>query len=284
MILRLQKPVRDFAADYDLVRMRRKMSQVRSTLAVARDRVITAYGDYESAQGSPDSISNLDFDESTAEALRGNYSHTYEQKALADLRSSAMLNCPQQVCPMCGIGSVSDLDHYLPKSRYPEFSVLALNLVPVCKRCNGLKLDLIGTESGRFFHAFFDDVSDVCGLLAVELEIANVGVIVEVGVNEGLPQDIYRNAVFQFENLGLREAYIAASVRELIDRIPTFTREYEIGGPVAVAYSARMQAKHFRKVYGPQYWKVALYEAIEASSSFCDGGFDGLSRRVGGQQ
>lgn len=47
-------------------------------------------------------------------------------------------------CRFCGLGSVhnrfttkrSDLDHYLPKSRYPFVSVNFHNLVPVCTICN----------------------------------------------------------------------------------------------------------------------------------------------------
>lgn len=39
------------------------------------------------------------------------------------------------VCPLCGIGPVTTLDHYLPKSRYPIHSVNPLNLVPACVSC-----------------------------------------------------------------------------------------------------------------------------------------------------
>jgi len=40
-------------------------------------------------------------------------------------------------CPYCGgIGSVKELDHFLPKSKYPQVSLLTSNLVPSCKICN----------------------------------------------------------------------------------------------------------------------------------------------------
>ncbi|MFT8554720.1 MAG: hypothetical protein ABF697_05345 [Zymomonas mobilis] len=46
-------------------------------------------------------------------------------------------------CPYCGgigdIGSDGELgtaDHFLPKSRFPSYSVLPLNLVPACQVCN----------------------------------------------------------------------------------------------------------------------------------------------------
>ncbi|UGA37356.1 HNH endonuclease [Chromobacterium haemolyticum] len=40
-------------------------------------------------------------------------------------------------CPFCGgIGFSSNLDHYLPKKFFPQFSVLPLNLLPACRDCN----------------------------------------------------------------------------------------------------------------------------------------------------
>jgi 5-methylcytosine-specific restriction endonuclease McrA len=39
-------------------------------------------------------------------------------------------------CPFCGFGHTTTLDHYLPKAKYPQFSVLPFNLVPSCKDCN----------------------------------------------------------------------------------------------------------------------------------------------------
>jgi hypothetical protein len=40
-------------------------------------------------------------------------------------------------CPFCGdIGHTKNLDHFLPKAHFPEFSVMPLNLVPSCRDCN----------------------------------------------------------------------------------------------------------------------------------------------------
>jgi hypothetical protein len=36
---------------------------------------------------------------------------------------------PLSRCPFCGIGIVSTLDHYLPKAKFPIFSVLTYNLI-----------------------------------------------------------------------------------------------------------------------------------------------------------
>ncbi|MBJ2234958.1 hypothetical protein JFT61_09025 [Pseudomonas fluorescens] len=39
-------------------------------------------------------------------------------------------------CPMCGNSTLGTVEHYLPKTPFPEFSVLSWNLVPSCNICN----------------------------------------------------------------------------------------------------------------------------------------------------
>lgn len=49
----------------------------------------------------------------------------------------SILNSAQDKCPFCGgIGTPRNLDHFLPKANYPQFSVLPNNLVPSCRDCN----------------------------------------------------------------------------------------------------------------------------------------------------
>lgn len=49
----------------------------------------------------------------------------------------ALLFSSGERCPFCGdIGHTKNLDHFLPKTHFPEFSVMPLNLVPSCRDCN----------------------------------------------------------------------------------------------------------------------------------------------------
>lgn len=49
----------------------------------------------------------------------------------------SLMNSSFEKCPFCGgIGTPRNLDHYLPKSRYPQYAVLPQNLVPACRDCN----------------------------------------------------------------------------------------------------------------------------------------------------
>lgn len=64
-----------------------------------------------------------------------------------------------KLCPQCGFGHVKNLDHYLPKAKYPLFAVLPGNLVPSCRDCNMDKLAAIGQTAGaQIIHPYYDAV------------------------------------------------------------------------------------------------------------------------------
>lgn len=64
---------------------------------------------------------------------------------------------PNNRCPLCGVGNVAHCDHHLPQSRYPDLSILPINLVPACHFCNDKKRAKYPTTSGQqTFHPYFD--------------------------------------------------------------------------------------------------------------------------------
>ena len=65
-------------------------------------------------------------------------------------------NLSKDVCPMCGSFSTGQVDHFIPKSEYPEFSLFSRNLVPVCA-CNQKKSKTYGDGvGGRMLHPYYD--------------------------------------------------------------------------------------------------------------------------------
>lgn len=64
------------------------------------------------------------------------------------------------LCPACGeFGRPNTLDHYLPKGKYPHFSITPANLFPMCDSCQKEKLEKTHTarESRLFLHPYYDD-------------------------------------------------------------------------------------------------------------------------------
>ena len=62
------------------------------------------------------------------------------------------------MCPICGENLAEELDHYIPREVHPEFSLHLLNLIPLCHRCNHLKLAhwLDGNNNREIFNAYLD--------------------------------------------------------------------------------------------------------------------------------
>lgn len=65
-------------------------------------------------------------------------------------------------CPSCGdAGTPGTLDHYLPKDKFPELSILLMNLTPMCSDCQLIKGTEYITEGGlkKYIHPYYDEVN-----------------------------------------------------------------------------------------------------------------------------
>lgn len=64
-------------------------------------------------------------------------------------------------CPLCGVANVYHLDHYIPRSIMPEFSVMPKNLVYLCEDCNDTKGNkwLDANKQRLIFNAYYDHPS-----------------------------------------------------------------------------------------------------------------------------
>ncbi|EAT15466.1 HNH endonuclease [Desulfuromonas acetoxidans] len=73
---------------------------------------------------------------------------------------NALMAAANEKCPFCGgIGRPRNLDHFLPKAHYPQFSVLPVNLVPSCRDCNmdGKGENFATSEAGQVLQPYLDN-------------------------------------------------------------------------------------------------------------------------------
>ncbi len=68
-------------------------------------------------------------------------------------------NNGEWMCPICQVTPVNSMDHYIPKDKYPLYTVQPRNLVPCCTTCNGHKSENV-FEAGKrkYWNAFLDSV------------------------------------------------------------------------------------------------------------------------------
>jgi hypothetical protein len=70
--------------------------------------------------------------------------YNLDRKPVAALKQAILDARPanrRSLCQWCLIDTWSDLDHFVPKESFPEFSVMARNLAPCCSKCNNAKSD-----------------------------------------------------------------------------------------------------------------------------------------------
>lgn len=111
----------------------------------------------KAAHGNPDAIvlGNLSKSELVGLYNDGVVKSTGRpRKIYDDLKLAA-----RDECPYCGgVGELGTLDHYLPKARFPSYSVLPLNLVPACGVCNtGMGSNFPTNPNLQPLHPYLDD-------------------------------------------------------------------------------------------------------------------------------
>src|SRR6266568_7259156 len=171
-------------------------------------------------------------------------------------------------CPLCGHRDVMTLDHYLPKSTYPALSVNPLNLIPSCSDCN--KTKLAGTAST--IHPYFDNIEDDRWLYARVVEQHPASVRFYPVAPATWSSALGDRLKSHFELLALNRLYAFQAARMLSNLRLLLSDLHAIGGADAVQYRVSDDARSYRNS-SLNSWETAMFEALAASSWFCDGGF-----------
>lgn len=119
------------------------------------------------------------------------------------------------VCPYCGIkrNYTRDLDHYIPRESYPEFSIMTNNLIFSCSTCNqhpnkGIKfLDSNGKR--MILNPYFDECLKE-EILLCRLSNSGINLNITFSINLQLQQnnpDLYITACHHLNELGLHKRY-----------------------------------------------------------------------------
>lgn len=105
-------------------------------------------------------------------------------KKTEELRDIIKSGAENNLCPYCGIGYTSQLDHYLPKSEFHAVAVHPLNLVPSCADCNKVKSTYFPSlSSPAVFHPYFDKVFDIAWLEAAIVQGHDNHSVAQFGVD-----------------------------------------------------------------------------------------------------
>lgn len=175
-------------------------------------------------------------------------------------------------CPICAHRIVSNLDHYLPKTKYPLLSVAPINLIPSCLDCNKIKIaNSPKSSEEETIHPYFDNIEDEMWLFARVNESMPASLSFEVKKPDNWSELLISRVQYHFVTFELNKLYISNSSSELVNIKFSLTKLYTLGGAVAVKNHLLEMAESYRNAHVNS-WQTAMYLALVKSEWFCESG------------
>ena len=269
----LAPPTRNGLEDFDGIVSRRRIG-ARELLNRNRDHVAEAYDNYLTRIGNGAFLCPINIANDCAEALKANFDLLDSGSSYRFLRDELLSSARFDACPYCNATAVDSLDHALPRAVYPEFSVLAQNLVPACVTCNRKKGDDCFHNTGRnLMHPYFVHIPDDPILFAaVDVEEREVTWDFYLWQNGCIDDDQFQSIENLFNLLELSDRYFRVSVGDITDRTGHLYELHQAGGATEIKRYFQKEAESAGRSRGENYWKTAILRALAASDDFCDGG------------
>lgn len=184
-----------------------------------------------------------------------------------------LANSKKNRCCFCSYNDPTELDHFLPKSVFPEFSILPINLVPSCHHCNKLKASDTPTSAAKsYIHPYYEEYDSLIWLEAklnfddsgnptVTYQISN-----SLKVNR---PELATRIEYQFKVLQLNQRYSVQASEEVLDIAFMLERLKNSAGKDQVK-NQLSEAAQSRASRNRNSWQSALYLSLCESDRFCD--------------
>ena len=252
-----------------------KSPELRSRLESYFPRLVAASRRYETHANNVEffKISSIGVGASMHSALTVLYRNQMAKKKASgrNVYDRIIISAGGQ-CPFCTHGTPKTLDHYLPQTDFPEFSVFPANLIPCCKDCNHEK----GTHSAQnqfeqFIHPYFEDISQLQWLeskIDYSMENAPSFIFFVNESVEGLGSTLFARLKFQFKKLNLNKIYSIQAGNELTGIESHIRAVQEEGGANEVKSYLQSLARS-RTEKNKNSWQAAMYRAMAIDDEFC---------------
>jgi hypothetical protein len=183
-----------------------------------------------------------------------------------------LASAPQQKCPYCGFGQATTLDHYLPKCRFPQYSILPSNLVPSCRDCQSKKGRYIAKKgSAQTLHpcfertCFFNDR----WIVGEVVQGPPTTVIYRVQPPNSWDNLDKQRAQSHFDAHGLKLRFAIETATELAVLRELHRQQRAVQDYNGVRFLLNLRAEaHFAVAVNS--WQCALYSALATSHWYCN--------------
>lgn len=196
-------------------------------------------------------------------------------KPARDVYDKIRACAPSGKCPFCGMGIAYNVDHYLPKSKFPILSVNPANLVPSCRDCNFEKKNSYSlTAENQTLHPYFDHghfIADrwVC---AEVLQTQTVSVLFYANPPEHWDEVSKLRARAHFDSYELATRYGVESADQLTIVRDSLLENYKNSPVLQIQAHLRSEAEKCERI-NKNSWQTALHWALSDSEWYCAGGF-----------
>lgn len=242
----------------------------RALLQECKPRIEKTYDDYAEKRGALVELrpcSGFTVDEE--KALRACYGNrgTRLRRLQEELREN-LRESSTDVCPYCGLDFPTTTDHYLPDSRFPEFSVCTDNLIPCCSPCNTARnnRDWQLAEGCGTIHVYFEPVDETTPFVDVDLkqDVARFEVRQD-------PAGFASRLTQHWEALGLKKRFGRAAARErdkLIEWAALLLARDETRAEERLTEHCGNQAEIATRRLGSNSWEASFYTAVTGCPAF----------------
>ena len=187
-----------------------------------------------------------------------------------EIKESSTFN----ICPLCAHRTVEQVDHYLPKSKFPSLVVLPINLVPSCEKCNKIKLDNSPCNAEeQTLHPYYDDVTTHQWLFAEVRETSPASFRFFVKNVAAFDEELNARINYHFETLELSFLYASQTGAFVSDIRHRLIDLHDRAGMVEVRSYLR-EEEETRSRNNINSWQRAMFQALADSDWFCDRGFN----------
>lgn len=183
--------------------------------------------------------------------------------------------CTNDICPLCGQGTVRQLDHYLPITSFPVFGLTAGNLIPACSDCNKYKLVHVPSTAGeQTIHPYFDNVDAEQWLFGEIMETSPAAVVFAVKAPDSWSEVQAERMKTHFRIFRLGALYATHAAVEINNmRYALKQMATKPNSAHRISAHLRERAESCAQVYVNS-WQRATFDALADSEWFCSGGFN----------
>ncbi len=201
----------------------------------------------------------------------------YKSKTLKVLELLSSIRNVQSIvgkskCQYCGIGKPKTIDHYLPISLFPEYAVLAINLMPCCNDCNNKKDNYWKEDTYRgIINFYIDNIPDKQFLKGKIVYRNNLPAFDLEFDWTDIDEEFSKIASAHYSRLELFMRYEEESAGE-ISEISRQLKIYSAGKKKSeIKTILENDAEDLKQSFGLNYWKAVLRTSLANSDRFLNG-------------